>query len=115
MKTLAFVLAGGSGTRLHTLTAEDCKPALPFANVYRIIDFVLSNLVNAGIDGIYGLAQYKPQSLIRHIESVWAPALNRAKGFIRIVLPRDSALGPYLGTADAIYRNLDLIQRHRPD
>src|SRR5262245_19161173 len=115
MKTLAFVLAGGSGTRLYPLTAEDSKPALPFANGYRIIDFVLSNLVNSGIDAIYVLAQYKPQSLIRHIEAVWAPALSRAKVFIKIVLPQDSARAPYLGTADAAYRRLDVIQRHRPD
>src|SRR5262245_11107596 len=115
MKTLAFVLAGGSGTRLHPLTAEDSKPALPFANGYRIVDSVLSNLVNSGIDAIYVLAQYKPASLIRHIETVWAPAINRGKGFIKTVLPREAALGPYLGTADAIYRNLELIERHRPD
>ena len=115
MKTLAFVLAGGSGTRLHPLTAEDAKPALHFANGYRIVDFVLSNLVNSGIDSIYVLAQYKPRSLMGHISAVWAPALARRKGFIRTLLPRNAALDPYLGTADAVYRNLDLIELHRPD
>ena len=115
MKTLAFVLAGGSGTRLHPLTAEDAKPALMFAGGYRIVDFVLSNLVNSGIGSIYVLAQYKPQSLIRHIETTWMPLVGRRKGFIRTVLPRDAGKDPYLGTADAVYRNLDLIQRHRPD
>ena len=113
MKILAFVLAGGSGTRLHPLTAEDSKPALQFTERYRIVDFVLSNLVNSGIGSIYVLAQYKPHSLIRHIDTAWAPALARRRGFVKTVLARESA--PWLGTADAVYRNLDLIQRHRPD
>jgi len=112
MKILAFVLAGGAGTRLHPLTAEDSKPALLFADGYRIVDFVLSNLVNSGIGSIYVLAQYKPDSLIRHIEAAWAPALAHRKCFIRTLLPQS---GTWLGTADAIYRNLDLIERHRPD
>src|SRR5262245_39428884 len=115
MKILSFVLAGGSGTRLYPLTAEDSKPALPFAAGCRIVDFVLSNLVNSGLGEIYVLVQYQPQSLIRHIDTAWAPALARRKGFIKTVQPRDTLLGPYLGTADAVYRNLDLIQQHRPD
>jgi glucose-1-phosphate adenylyltransferase len=107
---------GGTGSRLHPLTAEDSKPALQFANGYRIVDFVLSNLVNSGIGSIYVLAQYKPQSLIRHVESTWMPVLTRRKGFIRTVLPQpDSGSGPYRGTADAVYQNLDLIRRHDPD
>ena len=69
MKIVALVLAGGEGTRLYPLTAEHAKPALPFANGYRIIDFVLSNLVNSRISTIYVLAQYKPESLMRHIGS----------------------------------------------
>lgn len=116
MKILALVLAGGTGTRLYPLTAEHSKPALPFANGYRIIDFVLSNLVNSGIGAIYVLAQYKPQSLIRHVESTWMPALTRRKGFVRVQLPRpDSGSGYYRGTADAVYHNLDVIWRHGPD
>jgi glucose-1-phosphate adenylyltransferase len=115
MKILAFVLAGGSGTRLHPLTAEDSKPALMFAEGYRIVDFVLSNFVNSGIGSIYVLAQYKPQSLVRHIEATWTPLLGRRKGFIRTLRPRDGGDDPWLGTADAVYRNLDLIHRHRPD
>src|SRR5258706_579447 len=67
MKIVALVLAGGEGTRLYPLTAEHAKPALPFANGYRICDFVLSNLVNSSISTIYVLAQYKPQSLMKHI------------------------------------------------
>ena len=113
MKTLAFVLAGGSGTRLHPLTAEDSKPALMFADGCRIVDFVLSNLVNSGINWIYVLAQYKPQSLVRHIETAWAPLLARRKGFIRTVLPQMAS--PYRGTADAVFKNLHRIQHHDPD
>lgn len=116
MRILALVLAGGEGTRLHPLTAEHSKPALPFANGYRIIDFALSNLVNSGICAIYVLAQYRPQSLIRHIENAWAPRLSRKKGFIRAVLPRpDVGCGYFRGTADAVYQNLDLIERHKTD
>ena len=114
MKTLAFVLAGGSGTRLHPLTAEDSKPALMFAGGYRIVDFVLSNLLNSGIESIYVLAQYKPQSLVRHIETTWAPLLARRKGFIRTLMPQTNG-SPYRGTADAVFKNLGLIQHHAPD
>jgi glucose-1-phosphate adenylyltransferase len=116
MRVLAFVLAGGEGTRLHPLTAEHSKPALPFANGYRIIDFALSNLVNSGICAICVLVQYRPQSLIRHIENAWVPRLARKKGFIKAVLPRpDVGCGYYRGTADAVYQNLDLIELHKPD
>src|SRR5437870_7780372 len=82
MKIVATVLAGGEGTRLYPLTAEHAKPALPFANGYRIVDFVLSNLVNSRIDTIYVLAQYKPESLIRHIAAAWAPVVEDAGGLI---------------------------------
>src|SRR5262245_5022484 len=116
MKILALVLAGGEGTRLLPLTVEQSKPALPFANGYRIVDFALSNLVNSGVCAIYVLVQYMPQSLIRHIESVWAPRLSSKKGFIRALLPRpDVGCGYFRGTADAVYQNLDLIESHRPD
>ena len=67
MKILATVLAGGDGTRLHPLTAEHAKPALPLAAGYRTVDFVLGNLVNSGISPTYVLVQYKPQSLIEHV------------------------------------------------
>ena len=116
MKILALVLAGGNGTRLHPLTAEHAKPALPFAAGYRIVDFVLSNLVNSGITSIYVLAQYKPQSLIEHIRAAWAPALRGPGRFVNVVLPgADLARGPFLGTADAVHKNLHLCARHAPD
>ena len=71
MDLLALVLAGGEGTRLHPLTQQHAKPALPFAEGRRIVDFVLSNLVNSAIGRICVLAQYKPESLVEHIESAW--------------------------------------------
>jgi len=116
MKILALVLAGGEGSRLHPLTAEHAKPALPFLNGYRIVDFVLSNLVNSGITSIYVLAQYKPQSLIEHIRAAWAPALCGAGRFVNVVLPGPgSARGPFHGTADAVHKSLHLCARHAPD
>jgi len=116
MKILALVLAGGNGSRLYPLTAEQAKPAIPFAGGHRIVDFVLSNLVNSGITSIYVLAQYKPQSLIEHVRSAWAPALRGPGRFVSIVLPGDDpARGPFLGTADAVHKNLHLCARHAPD
>jgi glucose-1-phosphate adenylyltransferase len=116
MKILAMVLAGGNGTRLHPLTTEHAKPALPFAHGYRIVDFVLSNLVNSDISPIYVLAQYKPRSLITHIHTAWAPWSGGGQPVIRTVLPQTSgAGGPFKGTADAIYQNRHLIEREQPD
>ena len=114
-KVLALVLAGGNGTRLHPLTAEHTKPALPLAAGYRIVDFVLSNLVNSGISSIYVLAQYKPRSLIEHIRTAWAPWRDGER-FIKVVLPETNGeAGSFKGTSDAVYQNLHLIERHRPD
>lgn len=116
MKIVALVLAGGEGTRLYPLTAEHAKPALPFASGYRIVDFVLSNLVNSGISTIYMLAQYKPDSLIRHVASAWAPSFSGGEGMIKVLLPRSNTLGgQFKGTADAVYQYLDLLQAHAPD
>src|ERR671924_926967 len=116
MKIVALVLAGGEGTRLYPLTAEHAKPALPFANGYRIVDFVLSNLVNSRISTIYVLAQYKPESLIKHINAAWAPWFSDGEGTIKVLLPRSNTLGgQFKGTADAVYQYLDLIQAHSPD
>jgi glucose-1-phosphate adenylyltransferase len=113
MKIVALVLAGGEGTRLYPLTAEHAKPALPFANGYRIVDFVLSNLVNSGISTIYVAAQYKPESLVKHIESAWAPSFDGAERMIKVLLPRSGE--PFKGTADAVFQNLQLIESHSPD
>ncbi len=116
MKILALVLAGGNGTRLYPLTAEHAKPALPLAAGYRIIDFVLSNLVNSGIAPIYVLLQYQPQSLIEHIRTAWAPWSGGEEPAISAVLKEtNGASAGFRGTADAVYQNLHLIERHRPD
>ena len=116
MNVVAFILAGGNGTRLHPLTVEHAKPALPFAAGYRIIDFVLSNLVNSRITSIHVLAQYKPRSLIEHIRTAWAPWSRGPDARITVVLPQtDAEPGMFRGTAEAVYRNLDIIDRHQAD
>src|ERR1035437_10006087 len=110
MKVLAVVLAGGQGSRLHPLTAERSKPAVPFAGSYRIADFVLSNLVNSKIHGIYLLVQYKSQSLIEHINKSWGQTLSFSGQFITIVPPQMRE-GPewFQGTSDAVFQNINLI------
>lgn len=110
-KILALVLAGGEGIRLRPLTAGHPKPALPFAG-HRIIDFALSNLVNSGIVAIYVLPQYKPRPILDHIEANWSRTLRALGGFVEVVLP---AGGAFLGTADAAYKSLALVERHQPD
>ena len=115
-KILALVMAGGEGTRLYPLTAHQAKPAVPFINGLRLIDFVLSNFVNSHIHQIYVLAQHKPQSLIEHIDNVWAPRSRHPESFIKVRLPeRGRVTGHFNGTADAVYQQLDLIQQHKPD
>ena len=113
---LALVLAGGEGTRLRPLTAYQAKPAVQFALGYRIVDFVLGNLVNSKASSIYLVAQYKPATLIEHVEAVWRQQ-TRAQGCsMDIVLPGSLEQGQeFLGTADAVYRCLSLIERHNPD
>lgn len=116
MKILGMVLAGGNGTRLHPLTAEQAKPALPFAAGYRVIDFVLSNFVNSRVSPIYVIAQYKPQSLIEHIHAAWASRSVDRDPTISVVLPGShDAATTFRGTADAVYKNLHLIEQHAPD
>ena len=116
MKILAFVLAGGAGTRLRPLTDKQCKPALPFAAGYRIVDFVLSNLVNSEVSRIYVIAQYKPQSLIEHIRTAWAQWSGGDKPVVKTILPvEQGAAHAFKGTADAVYQNRHLIAQHKPD
>ena len=113
---LALVLAGGEGTRLHPLTQHRSKPAVPFGGRFRIIDFVLSNLVNSKIFSIYLLVQYKSQSLIEHIRRSWLLAPIFPEQFIAVVPPQMRE-GPewFQGTADAVYQNLGLIEKRSPD
>ena len=113
---LAFVMAGGEGSRLHPLTADRCKPAVPFNGKHRIVDFVLSNLVNSEIYSIYLLVQYKSQSLIEHVRSTWTMARFMPQQFITVVPPQ-MRNGPewFQGTADAVFQNIHLIETMQPD
>jgi glucose-1-phosphate adenylyltransferase len=115
-RTLALVLAGGKGERLFPLTAFRSKPSVPFGGRRRIVDFVLSNLVNSQIYSIYLLVQYKSQSLIEHVRQNWIPSSRIGNHFVTVVPPQ-MRLGPewFQGTADAVFQNLNLTQRHDPD
>jgi len=116
MRVLTMILAGGKGRRLYPLTRHRTKPAVPFGGNYRIIDFVLSNLVNSGLHAIYVLVQYRSQSLIEHLRTGWLGRGIAADSFITVVPPqmRHGELW-YRGSADAIAQNLNLIQTFRPD
>src|SRR5271154_7013188 len=105
LRVLAFVLAGGKGTRLHPLTKERAKPAVPFGGRYRIVDFVLSNLVNSGIYSTYVLVQFKSQSLLEHLRDGWEKGSLLRNQFIIPVpaqMRTEGAEGAewYRGTAD---------------
>jgi len=117
LRALAFVLAGGKGTRLAPLTAERAKPAVSFAGKYRIVDFVLSNLVNSGICSVYVLVQFKSQSLLLHLKDGWQFANILGSQFIIPVPAQMRAPGEtwYRGTADAIWQNINLIEQSKPD
>lgn len=112
---LGIVLAGGEGKRLMPLTADRAKPAVPFGGSYRLIDFVLSNLANAGHRRICVLTQYKSHSLDRHISTAWRQA-SMFGDYITPV-PAQQRLGPrwYTGSADAILQSLNLIYDENPD
>jgi glucose-1-phosphate adenylyltransferase len=112
---LGIVLAGGAGKRLMPLTADRAKPAVPYGGSYRLIDFVLSNLVNGGIDRICVLTQYKSHSLDRHISLTWR--MSTIRGQYVTPVPAQQRLGPrwYQGSADAIYQSLNLVYDEEPD
>jgi len=116
LRVLAFVLAGGKGTRLYPLTKERAKPAVPFGGKYRICDFVLSNLINSGIYSIYVLIQFKSQSLLQHLRDGWQFAGLLRNQFIIPVPAQMRTPGEtwYQGTADAIYQNINLIEQADP-
>jgi len=115
MRALAIVLAGGEGKRLAPLTLDRAKPAVPFGGIYRLIDFVLSNLANASFFKIVVLTQYKSHSLDRHIAQTWrlSAMLNNYVASV----PAQMRRGPhwFAGSADAIFQNLNLISDERPD
>lgn len=109
--TVAVILAGGKGTRLEPLTRDICKPALPFGAGYRSIDFSLSNCVNSGIRRIGVATQHKPEALLGHLEHVWGDVVPGPGHFIAPWRAETRATSTgYRGTADAVYRNLPLIE-----
>src|ERR687887_1575852 len=115
MHVLAMVLAGGEGKRLFPLTADRAKPAVPFGGDYRLVDFALSNLVNAGYLRIVVLTQYKSHSLDRHITTTWR--LSPLLGNYVAPVPAQMRRGPrwFAGSADAIYQSLNLVYDEQPD
>jgi glucose-1-phosphate adenylyltransferase len=112
---LGMVLAGGEGKRLWPLTADRAKPAVPFGGIYRLVDFVLSNLVNADYLRIVVLTQYKSHSLDRHISLTWR--MSTLLGNYVTPVPAQQRLGPqwFQGSADAIYQSLNLVYDEQPD
>jgi len=114
-RVLGIVLAGGEGKRLWPLTADRAKPAVPFGGNYRLIDFVLSNLVNGGYLRICVLTQYKSHSLDRHVTTTWR--MSTLLGNYVTPVPAQQRLGPrwFTGSADAIYQSLNLIYDEQPD
>ena len=114
-RIIAFVMAGGQGSRLQPLTSARSKPSVPFGSRYRIVDFVLSNLVNSQIQTIYLLVQYKSQSLIEHVRKAWTISPLLQQQFVTVVPPQMIADRWFQGTADAVHQNLALIEEHRPD
>ena len=114
-QTLALILAGGRGTRLHKLTEWRAKPAVPFGGKFRIVDFPLSNCLNSGIRQIGVLTQYKADSLIRHIQQGWG-FLRAELGEFVDIMPAQQRMQEswYAGTADAVYQNLDILRQRDP-
>jgi glucose-1-phosphate adenylyltransferase len=111
-KTLSIILAGGIGSRLHPLTAERAKPAVPFGGRYRIIDFTLSNCLHSGLRRILVLTQYKSHSLQKHLRDGWSVYNPELEEYITPVPPQmRTGESWYSGTADAIYQNLYLLER----
>src|SRR5512138_2099834 len=114
-KVLGIVLAGGEGKRLMPLTADRAKPAVPFAGIYRLIDYALSNVVNSGYLQVVVLTQYKSHSLDRHVTQTWR--MSTMLGNYVAPVPAQQRVGKrwYLGSADAIFQSLNLVRDERPD
>ncbi len=115
--TLAVILAGGKGSRLDPLTRDRAKPAVPFGGAYRIIDFTLSNCLNSDMRRIMLLTQYKAISLDRHINLGWRDYFNHELGEFVDVIPPQQRIDEqwYQGTADAVYQNIYVIEKERPE
>ena len=117
-RVIAMLLAGGQGSRLHVLTRKTAKPAGPFGGKYRIIDFPLSNCVNSGIDTVGILTQYQPLELNEYIGNGAPWGLNKSHSCAQVLPPyerNDKKSGWYEGTANAIYKNIDFVDRFDPD
>ena len=117
-RCIAMLLAGGQGSRLKVLTEKTAKPAVPFGGKYRIIDFPLSNCVNSGIDTVGILTQYQPLELNEYIGNGQPWGLNKTHSCAQVLPPyerHDKKSGWYKGTANAIYQNIDFIERYNPD
>jgi glucose-1-phosphate adenylyltransferase len=115
-RVLTMIMAGGKGERLYPLTRDRSKPSVPFGGRYRIIDFVISNLVNSGLFSMYVLVQYRSQSLIEHLRMAWRTTGILADAFIAVVPPQQRAGDAwYRGTADAVLQNLHLVEDFGPD
>ncbi|MBV8594686.1 MAG: glucose-1-phosphate adenylyltransferase [Candidatus Eremiobacteraeota bacterium] len=114
--TLALILAGGRGSRLHDLTRWRAKPAVPFGGKFRIIDFPLSNCFNSGIRRIGVITQYKAHSLIRHIQRGWGFLRGEFNEFVEL-MPASQRMEEswYSGTANAVLQNLDILRSHGPE
>ncbi|MBI4585750.1 MAG: NTP transferase domain-containing protein [Planctomycetes bacterium] len=113
---VTMVLAGGKGERLYPLTADRSKPSVPFGGNFRIIDFTIMNCVMSGIRRIHVLTQYHSLSLNTHIHDRWGFLSKELGEFIETVPPKlRTPTGFYRGTADSVYRNLDLLEASRPD
>ena len=113
---IAMLLAGGQGSRLYTLTEKTAKPAVPFGGKYRIIDFALSNCINSGIDTVGVLTQYQPLVLNEYIGNGSPWDLDRTFGGVKILPPYQGKKSDwYKGTANAIYQNLNFVERYDPE
>lgn len=115
--TIALILAGGRGSRLMNMTEWRAKPAVPFGGKFRIIDFPLSNCVNSGIRKIGILTQYKADTLIRHIQQGWGFLRGEFGEYVDL-LPAQQRHGEdswYKGTADAVFQNIDILRRRKPE
>jgi glucose-1-phosphate adenylyltransferase len=116
-RTVALVLAGGRGSRLHALTDRRAKPAVYFGGKFRIVDFALSNCMNSGVRRIGVVTQYKSHSLLRHLQRGWSFLRSEFNEFIDL-LPAQQRIDEsswYQGTADAVFQNLDILRAHQPE
>ena len=116
-EVVAMLLAGGQGSRLYALTHDMAKPAVPFGGKYRLIDFPLSNCTNSGIDTVGVLTQYQPLVLNEYIGNGEPWDLDKMNGGVHVLPPYESNSGAswYAGTANAIYQNINFVDRFNPE